>query len=114
MDALKLALERAFLLRLVQFLRNQFPDAVTAPQKELEAGVERQIKQARGHGFLAEQDIATYVTSAWLLGEEFDREFPAVAEVLESISPVDEKANWLEQFTETIFRELEKDRKSVV
>ena len=107
MDALGQSAWTDFARRLVAFLQGQFPDAAEQPRESLVKGVRGQIAAARGYGMVTEQDIAIYVTSAWLLGGEFDREFPAVAEMMASEAPPETKAEWLEEFTNEVFEGLE-------
>ena len=92
---------------MVRFLRTQFPNAARHAEAALIEGVGAQISNARGYGFRTEQQIATYVTTAWALGARFDHDFPAVVEVLRSRSSLREKAAWLQRFTKETFRQLE-------
>jgi hypothetical protein len=98
--------EYVYKMRLVRFLQDQFPDAAECNQATLIVGVGEQIGKARTYGFLTERQIATYVMSAWLLGDDFDREFLAVQQMLGlNLTPA-EKSTWLERFTKDIFDQL--------
>ncbi|HRI66252.1 MAG TPA: DUF4123 domain-containing protein [Polyangium sp.] len=107
MRAFAQASDERFVDRTTLFLQSEFPDARKQSRGTLKMGVADQIAKARLHGFTTEIQLVTYVVTAWLLGENFDEEFPAVKETLASpvMSPSD-KATWLSQFTEKLFRTL--------
>jgi len=107
LDAFQRAANRDYEMRLVRFLQDRFRDAAQAPKASLIEGVRAQIANARSYGLLTERQIATYIASAWLLGGDFDREFPAARQMLGSDAPMDEKSDWLEQFTKDVFDRLE-------
>ncbi len=107
MTALSLGTEERFGDRLVAFLRQEFPEAAAQPLQELKAAVQQQDTKARQYGLDNGQDIAVYVVTAWLLGEDFDTEFPAAAETLGSTLSSDLKAHWLSAWTEKLFAALE-------
>ncbi len=93
---------------LVAFLREEFDDARRERVKDLEPGVRAQVQKARSYNLVTREQIATYVTAAWLLGVEFDTEFPAVKDVLPSEAyTADQKADWLAEWVERMFYELE-------
>lgn len=108
MDAFQQAAERSYRIRLVHFLRQQFPDAAECEETSLTQEVGEQVLKARSYGFLTERQIANYVISAWLLGRDFDTEFPVVQQMLGSELPPDEKSGSLEQFTTELFHQLER------
>jgi hypothetical protein len=90
-------------------LREEFPDAEALPIEELRAGVATQLDHAVEYGLDTELEQATYATSAWLLGEDFDKRFPVVEAVINSARLTsEEKRQWLEEFTREIFSRLEK------
>jgi hypothetical protein len=94
--------------RIADFLQNEFPDAKEVPQGELMPVIHEQVNNSRTYGLGTEQQIANYVTTAWLLGQEFDTEFPAAQEMLTSSEySADDKAEWLAQWTEEMFKALE-------
>jgi hypothetical protein len=93
---------------LIQFLRENFDDAKTMPSLELEGSVDLCIAKAERYGLNTGQDAATFTVTAYLLGLDFDSEFPAATSVL--LSPVlvsADKAEWLREWTEELFRTLE-------
>lgn len=97
-----------FGLRIADFLQSQFPDAEEVSQEELLPVIQKQIKNAQVYGLRTEQQIVIYVVTSWLLGEQFDTEFPAAQEMLKSseYSPAD-KSEWLVQWTEEMFTILD-------
>jgi hypothetical protein len=108
MRAFARASEDRFADRLVSFLQEQFPDAAGEPRGSLRAAVVEQLGRAREYGFVTETQLTTYVVTAWLLGAEFDSDMPAARHMLRSqMHTPDDKALWLERFTEKLFRTLE-------
>lgn len=107
MRAFAQASEERFVDRTTLFLQAEFADARREPRSSLKPAVAEQIARARRHGFTTEIQLVTYVVTAWLLGPTFDEEMPAVRQTLESpvMSPGD-KASWLSEFTEKLFRTL--------
>jgi len=99
---------RQFAGRITAFLRKQFPDAAEVEPIKLEEGVLNQIGSARSFGFIEEAHVAVYVTSAWMLGETFDKDFPAAAETLgDPKLTAAAKADWLSKWTVDLFEALE-------
>lgn len=99
--------EETFAIRSAQFLVERFPEAAEAPIDDVLAAVREAIQRGRSYGLRTEQDLAAYVLTSFLLGSEFDKEFPAAYEVL--LSPVlapSDKALWLNQWTEEMFQTL--------
>lgn len=110
MDAQSKAVREGFEDRLVEFLRGEFPEAKDEPDNELRAAVHALVDKSVGYGLQAEQHAAVYLTTAWLLGKEFDTEFPAAQEILTSnkMGP-DEKSERLAKLTERLFVALEEE-----
>jgi hypothetical protein len=101
-----------FLERAVKFLYENFPDSLDEDPDELTESVGSLLEKADSYGLVTEQQAMTYITSAWLLGLDFDTEFPAAKKNLKSkdLTP-DEKANWLAKWTEKIFAAFEEEEK---
>lgn len=99
---------REFKERLAEYLRKEFPEAEEIPDDEFMLTIHQQMQKAESYGLTTEQQIASYVTCAWLLGLGFDKDFPAAQEMLtsEHHSP-EHKRTWLAEWTEEIFRALE-------
>jgi hypothetical protein len=108
LEALAAPSAEAFAERLARFLCEQFPEASEEPPAELRAAVGGQAERARGYGLTTERQAAVYVTCAWLLGPDFDAEFPAAREMLGTDEyPPEDKADWLERWVEALFGALE-------
>jgi hypothetical protein len=110
MDAQSKAVREHYEDRLYDFLCEEFPEAKDDPPAELRAEIHRQVEKAKTYGLESEQDVALYLTSAWMLGKEFDTEFPAANEILKSPmrSPA-MKAEDLSKLTERLFLALEEE-----
>ena len=101
-----------FIERAIAFLYENFPESLDEDTDELTEAVGFLIEKAETYGLVTEQHAMTYITSAWLLGEDFDEEFPAAQETLSSdqFTP-DEKSEWLAKWTEKIFAAFEKEER---
>ena len=108
--ALELAQEDRFITRLMDFLRQRFPDSLEMPPDMLMAEMRRQFEKAQYYQIVTEQGVATYVITAWLLGVDFDNEFPAAQEILSSNVTPEYKQHWLAEWTAGIFRTFDQDR----
>ena len=97
----------AFEVKMVAFLRGNFPDAAEVPDDEMRAGVHRVLQRAIFYRITSELGQARFVISAWLLGEDFDTEHPAVNDVLSSVEVSEEdKCEWLERYVTEVFQRL--------
>jgi hypothetical protein len=97
----------AFVRRFRALLLDCFPDAADAVSTdEFDETLRRQCDIARQYGLRSERAIATFLMSAWLLGPEFDRRFPAVNQQLLSSLDEDEKASWMEAFVAALLGRL--------
>lgn len=108
MDAFSKAADAAFEKRVVDFLQGRFDDARAMPRPELTEGVRAQIARAGGYGLTTERQVAIYVTTAWILGIDFDTRMPYFRDVLRAgaIDP-DRKAEILADRTEEIIATLQ-------
>ena len=70
--------------------------------------LKQQISQARQYGMTGDLDIARYVITAWQLGLDFDKRFPAMAEILtaERLSG-SQKAEAIERVCVAVMAELQ-------
>ena len=109
LEQFRLMGERDFAIRMSELLAEEFADAAELPAADLLAGVRGQIIRAQRHGFFAEQDVAVYVLTAWLLGEAFDDEFPAARQILDSGEAPEVRATRLEEWTQILFTALEEE-----
>ena len=85
------------------------PEARQEKPEELKAVIKKMITKARSYGFQSADEIGIYIDSAWLLGENFDTEFPVATQTLNDKKlSGSEKAHWLGDWTAEIFKTLEK------
>ena len=104
--------DQQFERRLVGVLAQSDPQATEAfatPDGMNE--LRQQCIKARTYGLESELDIAKYVLSAWLLGQDFDVRFPAIQEFLRTdrLGP-SQKAEAIERITLSILAELNEGR----
>lgn len=99
----------SFDARLVGILRKNHPAQVgRMPFADLVAAIHRQTAQAGCYGLHDEHSVATYIYTAFLMGEEFDRRIPAIQQILrERRMPSPKKAQALTDFSKLVFHELE-------
>jgi hypothetical protein len=110
MDAQSAAARDTLDDRMVELLREEFPEARDEPLPEMRRVVREQADKALGYGLSAEQHVAVYVTTAWLLGTDFDVKFPAARDTLTSrVLGSGEKADRLAKMTEHLFVALEEE-----
>lgn len=72
----------------------------------------QQYERARGYGLETERDLGRYIVTAWTMGIDFDRRFPAMSQILNdpALTPTD-KADAVERTALTLFALLADDRK---
>ena len=101
-----------FIERAITFLYENFPESLDEDTDELTETVGSLIEKADSYGLVTEQQAMTYIISAWLLGVDFDKEFPSAKKTLNSkdFSP-DEKSDWLAKWTEKVFAAFEEEEK---
>jgi hypothetical protein len=98
----------SFDARLMAIIRRNHPDqAAKMDFAGAVAGFHRQAANALRYGLTDEHAAATYVYTAWLMGEEFDTRIPAIAQILDDkrMKAVD-KARALANFSRLVFRTL--------
>jgi hypothetical protein len=98
----------SFDARLIAIIRRHHPEqAAKMDFAGVVGAFHRQAAKAQAHGLTDEHSAATYVYTAWLLGEEFDTRIPAIAQILgdRGMKAVD-KANALANFSRLVFRTL--------
>jgi hypothetical protein len=98
----------SYLQRLIDLIHDHFPQlAAEFDQEALAEGLWEQTLLARRYGLDDERSAATFALTAWLLGKGFDRNIPALRQILESdqLSPT-RKAQALEDFTLLLFHQL--------
>lgn len=101
--------------KIADLLQSEFPDAQKMPLEELKPAIHEQVYNAQSYNLETEQQIANYVTTAWLLGQQFDTEFPAAKEILTSSDYTpDDKTKWMVQWTKDMFEALEEGGQDVL
>lgn len=109
-DAFQRSVEETFEARLTSFMREQFPETAGAGEAQFRDEIRAQINASRSYGLETEQQIATYVVSAWGLGTDFNKRFPAAEQVLTSaFLSAEEKTKWLDGWTRVLFDSLEEE-----
>ena len=98
----------SFDARLIAIIRRNHPEqAAKMDFAALVGAFRRQAAKAQHYGLTDEHSAATYVYTAWLMGEEFDTRIPAVAQILaDRRMKATEKAKALSNFTRLVFRTL--------
>jgi hypothetical protein len=98
----------SFDARLITVIRRNHPDQAAKLDKATLVGAfRRQQAKAAHYGLTDEHSAATYVYTAWLMGEEFDTRIPAVAQILaDRRMKAPEKAKALANFSRLVFRTL--------
>ena len=72
----------------------------------MKTAVQEQIDRGHSYGLHSQRQLAVYVTTAWLLGADFDTKFPAAEEMLSSHRSGSAKQQWLSEFTQELFKSL--------
>ena len=98
----------SFDARLIAIIRRNHPEqAAGMDLAAVVAAFHRQAAKAQHYGLTDEHSAATYVYTAWLLGEQFDTRIPAVAQILnDKRMKAAEKARALANFSRLVFRTL--------
>ena len=98
----------SFDARLIAIIRRHHPDqAAKMDFASVVGAFHRQAAKAQHYGLTDEHSAATYVYTAWLMGEEFDTRIPAIAQILnDRRMRAIEKAKALGNFSRLVFRTL--------
>jgi len=98
----------SFDARLIAIIRRNHPEQARTMDFAATVGAfHRQAAKALHYGLTDEHSAATYVYTAWLMGEEFDTRIPAVAQILnDRRMKAAEKARALGNFSRLVFRTL--------
>jgi hypothetical protein len=91
--------ERRYVASVAEFLKSHVPEAAADKPEALHAFVAAMVKKAKGYGLATRNDAAVYVTTSYLLGEDFEEHFEVAHKVLGSSLPAQEKAEWLQTAT---------------
>ena len=98
----------SFDARLIAIIRRNHPDqAAKMDLASVVGAFRRQATKAQHYGLTDEHSAATFVYTAWLMGEEFDTRIPAIAQILnDKRMKAAEKARALGNFSRLVFRTL--------
>ena len=98
----------SFDARLIAIIRRNHPEQARKMDFAATVGAfHRQAAKAQRYGLTDEHSAATYVYTAWLMGEEFDTRIPAIAQILnDRRMKAGEKAQALGNFSRLVFRTL--------
>ncbi len=91
--------ERRYVASVADFLRKNVAEAIKDEPEALLAFVAAMVKKARDYRMATRRDVAVYVTTSYLLGENFEDHFEVARQVLDSSLPSSDKAEWLQQAT---------------
>jgi hypothetical protein len=91
--------ERRYVASVADFLKKNVAEAAEDKPEALHAFVAAMVKRAKSYGMVTKPDAAVYVTTSYLLGENFEDHFKVAREVLDSSLPAPDKAEWLQQAT---------------
>lgn len=105
---LSVAQTENFIKSVMRVFEEQYGFDVQANLEPLRESIVRQIEKARSYGLVTEKHVFVYILSAVFIDSQFDQHIPQAQKVLTSKTlNADKKAKWLEQFTITLYEELE-------
>ena len=70
--------------RMRQYLNEQFPETKEIDDKELEQIILDLTERAAAYHLILETHVAPFIVAAWIMGRNFDQNFIATKEILES------------------------------
>jgi hypothetical protein len=105
--------EARFQQRLSDLLLENMPDSRgVIDTLEGQKTLAEQCAKARSYGMSTELDIVNYTITAWMLGPDFDRHFPAMKEILANPElTASQKATLITQVSSVLLSELHKERR---
>ncbi|MDA1015135.1 MAG: hypothetical protein O3A00_11870 [Planctomycetota bacterium] len=92
--------------RIAVLLSQRFEDAAAMAHQNLRDEIRQLFPQAKHYELESERSLATFATSAWLFGRNFDVEFPEANAILKRNESCDDKVNALREWAETQFSNL--------
>lgn len=94
--------------QITALLKSKFEEAISIDEIELKQALMRQFEAANSYGLYLDSNITIYAITAFLLGEDFDKEFETAVLYLKDPSLNENtKANALETWVNLIFQTLE-------
>jgi ribosomal protein L17 len=91
--------ERRYVTSVETFLKKNIPEAAEEKPEALTAFVTSMVNKAKEYGLTNKREAAVYVTTSYLLGENFEEHLPDAQHVLRSPLSAPDKAEWLQQAT---------------
>lgn len=91
--------EQRYIASVAAFLKDNVPEAAKDKPETLNAFVSAMVKKAAGYSLATKREAAIYVTTCYLLGENFESHFEVAQQVLNSSLPGPDKAEWLQHAT---------------
>lgn len=83
------------------WMRREFPGAESELEDE---DVKVQMERARNFGFDCNEDVRAFLLVSWLLGQDFENQFPNASKILlNELMPSHLKASWLLQWCSLLF-----------
>jgi hypothetical protein len=98
-----------FIKKMMKLLRDNFVDVRSIPMHVLHDKISVQIENAKGYGLTLTQTFASYIVTAFVLGENFDKDVPKAHEILTNDTTESTKTKSLEDLVNTILAESEKE-----
>ncbi len=105
---LSVAQTENFINSVMRVFEEQYGFDVQANREPLRESLLSQIEKARSYGLVTEKQVFVYILTAVFIDSQFDQHISQARKVLTSKTlNGDKKAKWLEQFTITLYEELE-------
>ncbi|MCW3105922.1 MAG: hypothetical protein JWQ09_428 [Segetibacter sp.] len=96
-----------FIKSMAKLLCSEDEDIKNIPKQELYDYILKLIKKSNKYKFTLNSSIASFIVTAFSLGENFDVDFEAAREILTSVSNEEEKGQKLQELVINIFSALE-------
>lgn len=91
--------EKYFATRFRALIYDTFPEANAIPPGSMDRVIIQQAHRAASYGLTSERPVGIYVLTAWLLGCDFDQQFPELGATLNQYDVGEiEKSHCLERF----------------
>jgi len=96
-----------FINKIMDFLRSEIEDVKKMDDLDLRKEIDNQILKANRYGFCLNSTVASYIISAFLMGENFDTDFKVATEILNEKTNEEVKCKKIEEWVFEIFTTLE-------
>jgi hypothetical protein len=106
-DQMELIGHNLLIGRLIEVLREVFPEGLPEDTQEFRIILERVVTKANSYAIFEDRDVARYVCLAYLLGADFDTHYPASQSILiDETRPADERLTLLEFWADQLLEAL--------